>query len=152
MNAQSWACPDEVTAALCRSRLVRLVLATPALFTNGWYPGWLSAEDGYRTGRPPGADETVQLRLISACIGRYEPLSGWNMERVNNKEKGAKPLRRMVPAGSVYYFEYIGEGDPKTLANLWLMSVCDNEPDRLDGFGLALWGIWEYGTDVDGVV
>ena len=27
--------------------------------------------------------------------------------------------------------------------DLWLRSVCDERQDRLDGFGLALWGIWD---------
>jgi CRISPR-associated protein Cmr3 len=49
----------------------------------------------------------------------------------------------MVPAGATYFFEAIGEGPLAQITNnLWLRSVCDKEQDRLDGFGLALWGLW----------
>jgi CRISPR-associated protein Cmr3 len=48
----------------------------------------------------------------------------------------------MVPAGSVYFFQKL-EGDPATLATCWLQSVCDDAQEQRDGFGLALWGIWD---------
>jgi CRISPR-associated protein Cmr3 len=48
----------------------------------------------------------------------------------------------MVPAGSVYFFEVI-EGNAQELSKLWLKSVCDNEQDKKDGFGLALFGIYK---------
>jgi CRISPR-associated protein Cmr3 len=47
----------------------------------------------------------------------------------------------MVPAGSVYFFEIEG-GNPSDLLESWLRPVSDNEQDRKDGFGLALWGVW----------
>jgi CRISPR-associated protein Cmr3 len=49
----------------------------------------------------------------------------------------------MVPAGSVYFFELL-EGDPSAVLESWLRPVSDNEQDRKDGFGLALWGVGSY--------
>jgi CRISPR-associated protein Cmr3 len=46
-----------------------------------------------------------------------------------------------VPAGSIYFFE-VRQGDGAALADRWLQSVCDDEQDRRDGFGLAVWGTW----------
>ena len=114
---------------------LRMVLATPAVFERGWLPGWLREQDGKLTGTIPGSG--VSIRLVSAVVGRWKPLSGWSYEEGRN---GPKPLRRMVPAGSVYFFEVLKGG--AEIADLWLRSVCDCQQDGRDGFGLALWGFW----------
>ena len=114
---------------------LRMVLATPAVFERGWLPGWLREQDGKLTGTIPGSG--VSIRLVSAVVGRWKPLSGWSYEEGRN---GPKPLRRMVPAGSVYFFEVLKGGEG--IADLWLRSVCDCQQDGRDGFGLALWGFW----------
>ena len=114
---------------------LRMVLATPAIFEKGWLPGWLREKDGNLIGTIPGSG--VSVRLVSAVVGRWKPLSGWSYEKDRN---GPKALRRMVPAGSVYFFEVLkGEAE---IADLWLHSVCDCQQDGRDGFGLALWGCW----------
>ncbi|MDR1649655.1 MAG: type III-B CRISPR module-associated protein Cmr3 [Synergistaceae bacterium] len=115
------------------SRL-RMVLATPALFSRGWLPGWIDRET--REGTIPGT--SVGVRLVSAVVGRWMPISGWTYGR---EYYGPKPLRRMAPAGSVYFFERLGDA-PVDWETLWLRSVCDREQDRKDGFGAALWGVW----------
>jgi len=126
-------------------RRVRLVLATPGLFVDkdnqqGWKPGWLHQTDQEFVGCPPGS--TVKLKLVSAVVDRWRPISGWSLEK---GKVGPKPVRRMVPAGATYFLEAIGEGSVAQLANdLWLQSVCDNEQDQRDGFGLALWGLWNH--------
>lgn len=114
---------------------LRMVLATPAVFEWGWLPGWLREQDGKLTGTIPGSG--VSVRLVSAVVGRWKPLSGWSYEKGRN---GPKALRRMVPAGSVYFFEVLEGGEG--IADLWLRSVCDCQQDGRDGFGLALWGFW----------
>lgn len=127
-------------------RRVRLVLASPGLFEDqdevrqGWKPGWLRQTDQGLVGNPPGS--SMKLRLVSAVVERWRPISGWSLERGH---VGPKPVRRMVPAGATYFLEAIGEGSLAQLANdLWLQSVCDNEQDQRDGFGLALWGLWNH--------
>lgn len=114
---------------------LRMVLATPAVFERGWLPGWLREKDGNLIGTIPGSG--VSVRLVSAVVGRWKPLSGWSYEEGRN---GPKALRRMVPAGSVYFFEVLEGGEG--IADLWLRSVCDCQQDGRDGFGLALWGFW----------
>ncbi len=133
-----WDCPQRVKDALQdKPQKVRLVLATPALFRDGWKPGWL---DINLKGAPPELEGKISLTLKSACVDRWRPLSGWSLEK---GKEGPKPIRRMVPAGSVYFFE--AEGDTDILPDFWLKSVSDyeqDEQDRRDGFGLALWGVW----------
>jgi CRISPR-associated protein Cmr3 len=107
---------------------------TPALFKNGWYPDWLKPIGAVLKGTPPGAN--FELTLISVCNHRWTPVSGWCYEKF-----GPKPVRRMTPAGSVFFFERTDRTsvDP---AQLWLESVSDEDQDRRDGFGLAVWGVW----------
>lgn len=136
-NQEGWAYPSDLTSHYSGKKKVRMVLATPAIFSDGWVPGWLKgwADDKIPDYWPKG----LKLKLVSACTEHWKPISGWSLEK-----KGAKPIRRLVPAGSVYFFEVL-EGDAAALAeSLWLRSICDDPQDRRDGFGLALWGIWDY--------
>lgn len=131
-----WAMPENVEAALSGARFVRLILATPAIFEGGWRPSWLhSSGDGGLKGHVGELDVT----LLGAAIGRWKPVSGWSYER---KPPGPKPVRRMVPAGSVYFFR-VDSGDPVSLSHRWLQPVSDDAQDRRDGFGLGLWGPWK---------
>ncbi len=129
-----WACPGDLAARLSGASGVRMVLATPGIFEHGWLPGWL------QQGHLPGSD--IGVKLHGAIFERWRPVSGWSLERGN---AGPKPVRRLVPAGSVYFLK-TADGSPfppLPVENLWLQSVCDDEKDRLEGFGLALWGIWD---------
>ncbi len=127
-------CPPELKEAILKSTHLKLVLATPAIFSQGWKPAWLEHED---TANMPKGLHGLKLRLISAAVGRREPVSGWNI-----RENSAKAVRYMVPAGSVYFFELL-EGNSEKILENWLKPVSDNEQDRKDGFGLALWGVWK---------
>lgn len=150
-----WSFPEEIRQALddqkkeTGKQRVRMVLATPAVFSHGWLPGWLKLEGGSLVGTPPLDDPAgLRLRLISASIDRWKPISGWSLEF--RPRPGPKPIRRLVPAGAVYFFEVFA-GDSSALAeNLWLRSVSDKESDGQDwrdGFGLALWGVWDFFDD-----
>ena len=129
---------------------LRLILATPAIFYNmtdichGWLPGWLKYDGNSIEGAPPDAPQGLKLKLVSACVDRWKPISGWSLEKTDQGNKrGPKPVRRLVPAGSVYFFKVV-EGDAVDLVKtFWLKSICDIRGDRRDGFGLALWGVWD---------
>lgn len=137
-SSSLWDCPSNVRIKLNAETKVRMTLATPAIFAGGWRPGWLLKEN--LEGSPPRS--SVRLRLVGVCIQRWRAVSGWSYQPVGEKKKpGPKAIRRMVPAGGVYFFEVVsGSGDE--LANRWLEPVSDDEQDRRDGFGLATWGIW----------
>ena len=142
-NSALWSCPDKVVQALSGSAGVRMVLASPALFSRGWLPGWLDTTS--LEGSPPGC--AVRLKLRGACVGRWQPISGWSLEK---GRRGPKPVRRLVPDGSVYFFEILS-GDPQELADLWLGCVSDEEQDRRDGFGASLWGVWKVSQSEEAV-
>ena len=109
-----------------------LTLLTPGIFSAGFRPGWLGDD---LTGNPPGA-AGLRLRLRAAAVERWQPHSGWDLAR-----RGPRLTRKLAPAGAVYWFD-VCDGDVDALASLWLASVCDDEQDRRDGFGLALPGPW----------
>lgn len=130
---KGWQCPDDVRAALANSKgRVRMMLATPGLFSKGYLPGWLAGED-----RVPGTN--VRLRCVAAAVDRWAAISGWSYER---KSFGPKAIRRVAPAGSVYFCDVV-EGKAADLAQCWLQPVSDEGQDRRDGYGLALFGIEE---------
>jgi CRISPR-associated protein Cmr3 len=144
--AELWTCPDAVNSTLGTATRIRMVLATPAIFADGWKPGWLNNQlEGTPSGR------TIKLKLVGVSTVRWKAVSGWSLAKVNDKgeldprgKPGPKAIRRMVPAGSVYFFEKV-EGEGRTLAtNGWLRPVSDAPQDRNDGFGLAVWGTWYY--------
>ncbi len=144
-----WKCPSEIPKKLeeLDTGKIRMVLATPAIFSKGWLPGWI--DSATLEGVPPRLkdDQKFKLKLISACTERWRPISGWSAEA---KSRGPKAIRRIVPAGSVYFFEANSAEAAKDLANgHWLESVCDVEQDRKDGFGLAVWGVWEEAKRAD---
>ncbi len=129
-DAESWpTCPDDLKNVLAKSDSIRMVLVTPAIFSGGWKPGWAG-------GSPPGLNGP-KLTLKAACVPRREAVSGWDYAA-----RGPKAVRWLVPAGSVFFFK--AEGDTSALASDgWLAPVSDNDQDRRDGYGLAVWGIWD---------
>ncbi len=132
-----WTCPDRVKSELACATRIRMVLATPAIFAEGWKPGWL--KDGLPVG-PKG--DRVKPKLVGVSNGRWKAVSGWSLQPLPETGRpGPKQIRRMVPAGSVYFFE-VARGEAAVLAEHWLKSVSDGEQERRDGFGLAVWGTW----------
>ncbi|MGQ9487113.1 MAG: type III-B CRISPR module-associated protein Cmr3 [Armatimonadota bacterium] len=128
-------CPASLQQALQGAKRVRMMLVTPAIFQNGWKPGWLN---GKLEGMPPSAP-ALSLKLVSAAVKRREAVSGWSY-RADRQQP--KPTRLLAPAGSVYFFEVL-DGDPSVLGTqAWLEAVSDAPHDRRDGYGLAIWGIW----------
>lgn len=124
-----WKFPKEISLG----NKIRLVLATPAIFSKGWLPDWI--DESSLTGTIPNTD--AKVKLISAIVDRWLPISGWSYERGST---GPKPIRRAVPAGSVYFFEIIdGNLDAE---KIWLKSICTDTQNINDGFGLVLTGNW----------
>lgn len=127
---------------------LRLTLLTPGIFAKGHLPGWLSQTEstGHVVGTPPGC-ASLRLRLKAAAVSGWQPVSGWNLDRSNNKANwGARAMRKAVTAGAVYWFEL---ATPLTetemaheLAALWFGAISDHEQDRLDGFGTVLPAAW----------
>jgi CRISPR-associated protein Cmr3 len=134
--------PADWMQQMRRGKGLVLTLLTPALFAEGYRPGWLNepvgAGDAQRwAGSPPGL-AGLRLELRAAALGRWQPHSGWDLE-----QQRPRAGRKLVPAGAVYWFSLLGDADEDLLSALWLASLCDHAQDRLDGFGLALPAPWD---------
>jgi CRISPR-associated protein Cmr3 len=121
--------PSKLAEAIAQDGRCRLVLLTPGVFAAGNMPG-----DGLaRAGLQP---------VLKAVVNqRPHVISGWDLTK---GDSGAKPTRRAVPAGAVYYLELPGSPEARMqwLRETWLQCVSDAEQDRLDGYGLAALGRW----------
>ncbi len=107
-----------------------VVLATPALFGNGWLPTWVD-------GATRATTETVRgLRLVAAAVGRPEPIGGFDVRAGRPRD-----ISRAVPAGSVYWFEETETGAAgRAFDTLDGRAIADEGP--MIGFGLCYVGVW----------
>jgi CRISPR-associated protein Cmr3 len=129
-------CPPKLIERIVEQRACRLILLTPACFSEGYRPTWLRES---RHGVTP--------QLVAAAVGRPQVVSGWDYDK-----RQPKPTRRLAPAGSVYFLELKGEQDAirKWTQQIWMSCVSDDakdqpnkDQDRIDGFGLAVLGAWD---------
>lgn len=127
-------CPEELKSA-ASGKLLKLQLVTPGLFERGWLPAWIDR------GTIPGVDGVKVKQIVSAAVPRRIPVSGWSYEK---KTFGPKAARYACPAGTVFFLELETDLTPVVFERLWLSSICDIDQDNLDGFGLAIPGIWDY--------
>lgn len=119
--------PAGLAKKIAESKRARMLLLTPAFFSEGWRPSWVFAER-----------DDVKIKLRAASVTRPEVLSGWNFET-----QRPKPSRRFAPAGAVYFIEFAGSAAAieKWLKDMWWQAISDDEQARLDGFGLAVFGV-----------
>ncbi len=128
-------CPPAIEKAIVTSssKACRIILLTPAYFTNGYLPTWLTQ---------PRYGVTPELR--ATAVQRPHVLSGWDIEN-----RRPKPTRRLAPAGTVLFLKLNGsdEAIKQWVHELWMQCVSDDaeqekDENRQDGFGLAAIGTW----------
>jgi CRISPR-associated protein Cmr3 len=128
-----------VSKVLGKNNRFRLILQTPALFSQGWLPEGVTQQDdgSYRL-----QGDGFSARLACAALGRRETVSGWDLYRWM-----PKPAQAAVPAGSVYWFDEFA-GDAGKLAAWVEQGLWPHNPDplhrsrRAEGFNCALLGAW----------
>lgn len=114
---------EEMKKNIIEKGTCRLILLTPAIFDNGFYPKF----------------ENENIKIEAAAVNRYQVISGWDF-----KIHKPKPTRRMCPAGSVFFLKLNGDEIQrrKWLEQTWFNCISDDPQDRKDGFGLAVVGTW----------
>lgn len=127
-------CPSELAQALISTRSFRLILATPAIFNKGYLPGFVGDDLRGKLGNLP-----VQLRAVATP--RWQAGISWDMADAKSKKgKAMRTAKRLVPAGSVYWFDILENKTGAELLEHWLTSISDERGQ--DGFGLMLPGVW----------
>lgn len=101
----------------------KLYLLTPALFKEGWKPDLLN--------HPLLKDQG--LELITASIGKPLNFGGFDMQK-----KIPKPMRKAVPAGSVFYCKSKTKTFNEIFNKLNGNSISDFQ--AVEGYGIALVG------------
>jgi CRISPR-associated protein Cmr3 len=122
-------CPAEIRQAIVAQKHCRLVLATPAIFAQGYLPEWVCKNT-----------PELKVNVVGAAVPRYHAISGWDA-----KKRAQKASRRLTTAGSVYFLSLEGDDQAieRFIGDVWMKSVSDDDQDRRDGFGLALLGAWD---------
>ena len=107
--------------------MFKLYLSTPAIFKKGWLPEWMDENDLI------GEYGGLKLKLLTASIGKTISIGGFDM-----KVRKPKPMRKAVPAGSVYYFKIV-EGDLQKVFEIFNQTAI-SDIDPMQGFGIAYVG------------
>lgn len=121
-------CPPALVERISKTGACRLVLLTPAHFTEGFRPQSQTISH---------AGVTPQLKAVASA--RPQVVSGWDFEI-----KKPKPTRRLVPMGAVFFLKLDGDEEARRewVEQIWMQCISDNEQVRRDGFGLAVLGAW----------
>jgi CRISPR-associated protein Cmr3 len=136
---------------------LRLELLTPAWLHDGagvgeaaWLPSWIAS--GIHP-RLPG----IRLELAAVCLHGSTAISGWNIQGGKDGTGAPRAVRRLVPAGSVFYFrvpdgkreasDFVSAARALWAAPIELEGAAHARDDFLapaarDGFGLVLPGFW----------
>ncbi|MBQ7652654.1 MAG: hypothetical protein IJS15_16975 [Victivallales bacterium] len=153
---------DIALSPVTPTRFVKWILLTPAIFgytpkevadassIEGWRPGFVDKETGkvhLKTEVPRAnlpRDEwrklvneapEIDARLIAARIPKHNVASGWKLGASAGQPK---PTRRIVPAGSVFYFECADDDNAKSLITaLHARSRSDECGEQGFGFGVC---------------
>ena len=104
-----------------------LYLVTPAILSSGW-----------RLNLP---EQFNNANLVGAAVNKPEYFSGWKRSASASGEP--RKMRRMVPAGSVYFFEAPSwnDGDFRRTYD-WLIENSISDEYKAAGFGVAAMGVW----------
>ena len=116
----------------------RLLLQTPALFTQGWLPEGITE----RSGKYILQGDGFSARLACAALGRRDIVSGWDLYHWK-----PKPAQAAVPSGSVYWFDAFTGATDKLAAwvakGLWPDDLDTlQQTRRAEGYNRALLGAW----------
>ena len=115
---------------ICESKRFFIYLASPAIFKGGWRPAWISSD-------------FVGAEMVSAAVNKPQYISGW-VRSGKGAEGQPRPIKRLTPAGSIYFFKADGWDDKKFYSHYkkyhFGESLSDEYPDA--GFGVPLIGVW----------
>jgi CRISPR-associated protein Cmr3 len=114
----------EIKNLVSKTKIFKMLFLTPAVFNGGWWFNSNNYEINFNG---------LKFKLLSAVINKPLFISGWDL--ANNKPK---PLKKVVPEGSVYYFELIEGSVDDLFQKFNFVNFGDENPNL--GYGLTLIG------------
>lgn len=122
---------EKVLLPTLEGEIFKLILATPAVFKNGWLP------EGIDPQTRKGTWQGHQVEVLAAVFDRAQYLGGFSM-RTKHQKGGPKPMRKALPAGTVFYVKTTEQAQEVAKA---FHNVCISEGNlSQEGFGLAYVG------------
>ncbi len=122
----------------------KLYLHTPAVFSGGWIPDIVRVEQNNKyIGEVKKGNKKVRFKLIGFVSGKPLYIGGFEMRAKRNDHFVVypKPMKKAVPAGSVYFFEVLeGEDLSPLLENYNGKSICTSEQYKKEGYGIVYVG------------
>jgi CRISPR-associated protein Cmr3 len=110
----------------------KLYLSTPTVFKKGWIPEWIDEKTLI------GEYNDLQLELLTASMGKPLHIGGFDI-----KAGRPKPMRKAVPAGSVYYFKILDGNFQKAYHEFNHTALSDYNAE--EGFGISYMGVIQDG-------
>lgn len=119
-------CPKEIRDDIVRSGYCRLLLATPAYFSETHHPGKVLSAMG--------------AEVIAIVNNRFQTVSGWDYQT-----RKPKPTKHLVPAGSVFFLKLSDDLAKRNqfVDQVWGKNLGDDPQMSSDGYGLSLLGTWD---------
>ncbi len=126
-----------------KNRHFKLILSTPSYFSQGWLPSWIDSST-MEGELPIKGDEKIRVKLISTALGKPQNVSGFDLRMGR-----PKPMKRFVPAGSIYYFEVLNDSFKwDDVLKLHGASITDSYGDyNYEKAGVGLCYVGKYSLD-----
>jgi CRISPR-associated protein Cmr3 len=122
---------EKVLLPTLEGDIFKLVLATPAVFNNGWLP------EGIDPQTRKGIWQGHQVEILAAVFDRAQSLGGFSM-KTKHQKGGPKPMRKALPAGTVFYVKTTDQAQEVAKS---FHNGCISEGNLShEGFGLAYVG------------
>ncbi len=105
-----------------RTKEFKLIFTTPTFFKNGYLPEWIDNK------AHKAQIGNYEFTLKNAIIGKPLNIGGFDM-----LERKPKPMLKLIPAGSILYFETKEELDPYEIFST--NNLCDDKNLSKQGYG-----------------
>lgn len=133
LGGESKACAFEIISDVnekeeiveIRNDVFKVCLSTPTTLKNGWFPSFLGGEM-----KGTWKELGINVQLLTAAVGKPIYVGGFDME-----ERKPKPMTRMLPAGSVFYFKILDKIEKIELPQK--VKLVDDKAKEKEGFGIA---------------
>jgi len=134
IGAEGKSCAYEVVSSLeeatnaqlkLEGNIFKVCFVTPTILKRGWLPDFLDDDlEGY------WQDLGLKVKLLTVAMDKPKYIGGFDM-----KAKRPKPMTRMLPAGTVLYFEILDEKREFILPRK--IKLIDDANKAKEGFGIA---------------